>query len=51
MITIFNTTVMILLMIIGIALTIRILIMISKWFLVDLKELIDNIKRLRNKDK
>ena len=49
--TIFKTTVLILLLILGIAQTIRMLTTMFAWWVEDLKELIDRIKRLRNKDK
>lgn len=49
--TIFKTTVLILLIILGIAQTIRMLTTMFAWWVEDLKELIDRIKRLRNKDK
>ena len=43
--------VLILLLILGIAQTIRMLTTMFAWWVEDLKELIDRIKRLRNKDK
>ena len=49
--TIFKTTVLILLLILGIAQIIRMLTTMFAWWVEDLKELIDRIKRLRNKDK